>query len=412
MSYNPPFHKKIYHGIKRELAKYWINGKKAIQIGITGSQGKTNTSHILYKILETQGQTVLTDTNMDTIYNIPITALRVKSQTQYIIWELGIDKLNEMNRHLEIAKPSIGIITGVSAVHADKEHMGSLENVIKEKRKLVEALPEDGFAILNWDDTNVRAMSQFTKAHILYFGSDKENCDIVTTRSQIRVEGSRFWMQGKLLGEIECSTGLIGTHHKSNIMAVLLVAQILKLPLNKCLEIISAIAPLEGRMSIQKGPLDTLILDDMLRANPASTKTGLETLSILQYDKGRKIAVLNEMGELEDPELEHKAIGQLFSKLNIDALVCIGPLQKYTAEEAKKSGLENVFYMSNVIEAGKFLQGFLLRNDLVYIKGSLLRHSERILMILNKDDVRCDVGLCNFYHKCSKCIHLKKKLTV
>lgn len=407
MSYNPPLHKKIFHKIRRELAKFWLIDKKALQIGITGSQGKTNTTHILYQVLKSVGETCATDTNMDTIYNVPVTALRVRSNTKFIVWELGIDSTYEMDRHLEIAKPSIGIVTGVSAVHADEQHLGSFENVIKEKRKLVESLPADGFAILNWDDENVRKMAEFTKARVLYFGSDEKYCNIITAKSELTLGGSKYFMKSKELGSIECSTGLIGDHHKFNMMACLLVFEILKIPLTKTLEIISKLKPLEGRMSIEKRMRDTIWINDSLRANPVSTKAGLRTLSQIQHTKGRKIAVLNEMGELENPENEHVQIGEYLSELNIDLLVCIGPLQRFTADTALKKGMKNVYYVENVVEAAKLLKKILKCGDLVYLKGSLLRHSERILLYLDNQNVGCDISLCPFYRHCRDCEFLE-----
>ncbi len=89
---------------------------------------------------------------------------------------------------------------------------------------------------------------------------------------------------------------------------------------------LSRIKPLPGRMSIEKGPLETLLLNDSLRANPASTKSGLETLSKITYTKGRKISVLAEMGELEQPEEEHAKKITLLKNLNIDFAITIGNL--------------------------------------------------------------------------------------
>ena len=111
----------------------------AIQIAVTGSQGKTNTARMIGETLKTIGKTVVTDIDLDTVYNVPITALKIAPWTDFAVFELGIDHQKEMNLHLQIVKPKIAIVTGISSVHTDKEHLGSLENLIFEKRKLLEA---------------------------------------------------------------------------------------------------------------------------------------------------------------------------------------------------------------------------------------------------------------------------------
>lgn len=147
MSYTPPPHKKAYHDTRRTIAKLWMHLMHPIQIGITGSQGKTSTTKIITAVARHLGPTVSTDTNLDTNFNVPITALKINPFTKYVVWELGIDHPGEMERHLEIAHLDIGIETGISPVHTDAEHMGSLETLIKEKRKLIESLSPDGITL-------------------------------------------------------------------------------------------------------------------------------------------------------------------------------------------------------------------------------------------------------------------------
>ena len=188
--YQPSFIKKLYHQTRRFLAKNWLQFCHPTQIAITGSQGKTNTSQTLAKVLFKIASTVVTDINLDTTFNVPITALKVTPWIKYAVFELGVDHIGEMEKHLEIVKPKIGVITGISPVHTDREHFDSLENLIKEKRKLIENLPDEksgGVAILNYDDENVRAMAPFTKAKVIFYGSDKKNCHYFFDKNSVKV---------------------------------------------------------------------------------------------------------------------------------------------------------------------------------------------------------------------------------
>lgn len=387
-----------------------------LQIAITGSQGKTTTTNLLNHLLNKLGSTVCTDINLDTIYNVPITALKVKPWTRFALFELGVDHRCEMNTHLEIVRPKITLITGISPVHTDKEHFGSLENLIKEKRKLIEKLPKDGYAVLNGDDENVRHMASHTKAHIIFYGKNSTN-DVYATNISVSLKGTFFILNFKhpidnkiRENQIPISTQLIGTYHIYTIMSSLItLIAIQKMTqghsyLNKYIKIIESVKPLKGRMSVEKGPMDTTLLDDSLRANPASTSSGLMTLSSI-HSTGKKIAILAEMGELLEPEKEHTKIGELIARLSIDSIVLIGPLHKYTKDRAIQCGFnsQSIYWTENVIEASDVLKKLIKKGDLIYLKGSLLRHVERVLMILEGKNVKCKIGTCPFYHHCPEC---------
>ncbi len=407
-SYQPKGVKKIYHTLKRNLAAAWLSKLHPIQIGITGSQGKTNTTEIVTKVLEKMGPTIRTDVSLDTTFNVPITALRVRPSTRFVIWELGIDHPGEMDAHHEIAQPSIACVTGISPVHTDKEHMGSLETLIKEKRKIIEHLPENGTAVLNRDNEFVRNMASHTQATVKWYGTTPE-CDMWVDRKSIKItlEGTHaeFYIQNNTHQSqvIKLQAGLIGTHHVYNIMCAYLLVQAAlpgKRITNLFSEIISGLKPLPGRMSIEKGPLDTVLLNDSLRANPASTQAGLETLHAIEYKQGRKIAVVGEMGELEDPKGEHQKTGTQIAQLDLDYVICIGPLRKFTINEAIKKGFpkDKIAYAADVFEAADRLRKILKKNDLWYLKGSLLRNYNRIIKLLNGQEVCCDAVLCPYDH--------------
>lgn len=399
--------KRVYHRGKRFLAKNWLSLFDPIQIGITGSQGKTNTTEIVTKVLEEFGSTVRTDLKLDTTYNVPITALRVRPFTKFVVWELGIDHPGEMDRHHEIASPSISCVTGISSVHTDKEHMGSMEVYVREKRRIIEHLNESGTAILNFDNKYTKAMARFTKANVLFFGSSKD-CDFYIDQHSITVDlegttGTCYVKQKNGIKKLEIKTGLIGAFHFYNIACSYLLVQS-ALP-NKDIsetfvDVVSQLHPLPGRMSIEKGPNDTILINDSLRANPESTKVGLETLSGIEYKKGRKIAVIGEMGELEEPEKEHQETGRILKNLNIDLVVCIGKLRKFTVEEALKNGYpkDKIYYVNDIFEAYEFLKKHLKKDDLWYLKGSLLRNYNRILKLFKGEPVCCQSVICPYEH--------------
>jgi UDP-N-acetylmuramoyl-tripeptide--D-alanyl-D-alanine ligase len=408
--YQPSFIKRLYHQTRRFLAKKWLSFCHPIQIAITGSQGKTSTTQILAKVLSQIDKTVVTDINLDTTFNVPITALKVIPWTKYVVFELGVDHIGEMEKHLEIVKPKIGVITGISPVHTDSEHFGSLENLIKEKRKLIENLPDKksgGVAILNYDDENVRRMAPFTEAKVVFYGSSKKNCQYYFDKNSVKVtlKGTSFKIISINLKKSQLiSTKLIGLHHPSNLTAVFTILKTL-FPHNPKIDsifakIVSYIEPLRGRMNIEKGPMETILLNDSLRANPKSTNEGLKTFYKIDYKKGRKIAILGVMGELYDPIKEHKNTAKTLIKYPPDIVVGVGEFRKYTIDEARNLGFpkERLFFAKDVFEAADILKKIIKPGDFLYLKSSLLRNLWRIIKILNNQPICCRKELCPYEH--------------
>lgn len=378
----------FFHTSRRILAKLWLQShKKTEVIGVTGSYGKTNTVVAVEAVLSQKFKTLSTDINLDTTYNIPITILKLKTQEKLIL-EYGVDHQREMEKHLFLARPNITVVTGISPVHADKVHLGSLENIIKEKTKLVKALPKTGFAVLNYDQIEVREMAKACQGKVFFYGLDKSS-QVWANRVKLGGNGLEFNLHYED-GMAKVKTSLIGKQFVYNCLAAAAVGIISDLPLSLIARGLESVKPLEGRMSLEPGPRASVLLNDSRRANPASTVAGLQTLK--DFPAKRKIAVIGEMGELGDYEEKgHREVGKVASLLKPDYLIAVGPLTKYIVEEAK-TGMKrgSVVWVADVFEAAGVLTGILKQGDLVYLKGSLLKHLERIPLIMEGKKVDTD----------------------
>ncbi len=379
----------FFHTSRRVLAKIWLQSHaKTTVVGVTGSYGKTNTSVAINSVLSEKFKTLMTDINLDTNFNIPITVLKLKDQEKLIL-EYGVDHIGEMDKHLSLAKPKIAVVTGIAPVHSDSSHLGSLENIIKEKSKLVEALPKEGWAVLNWDAPEVRSMREKTKGQIFYYGLDKDNCRIWANRIKVTMVGLEFNLHHKD-EMVKVKTSLVGKHYVYSCLAAAAVGILSEMPLSLVARGLEKLQPLEGRMSLEAGPKNSILLNDSRRANPASTVAGLQALKDLPAK--RKIAVVGEMGELGDwEEKGHRQVGKEAGLLKPDYLIAVGPLTKFIAQEAEKSMRKgSVIWVNDVFEAAGVLTGILKKGDLVYLKGSLLKHLERIPLIMEGKKVDPD----------------------
>ncbi|MCJ7805015.1 UDP-N-acetylmuramoyl-tripeptide--D-alanyl-D-alanine ligase [Patescibacteria group bacterium] len=408
--------KKIFHRTRRIIAKVWLKLNPQITvIGVTGSYGKTNTVRAISQVLSEKFKTLQTDLNLDTNYNLPITLLKIRPWQQKVVLEYGVDHLGEMDFHLGLVKPQIAILTGINPTHADEEHLGSVENIIKEKKKLLLALSRNGLAVLNWDDKLVRPMAQGFQAKVVFYGSDKKKCDFWAERIKVGFKGTTFllgYRDGKVKKTLQVKTPLIGRHFVQDCLATVAIGFYQGLNTKQIKNGLLKLKPLAGRLSVEKGPLGSVLLNDSLRANPASTLAGLQTLADLST-KGQRVAVLGEMGELDQSaEVEHQRIGQKVAELKIDFFIGVGTLQKLATQQALASGLkkEQVFWAKDVLEAARILKKILRKGDLFYLKGSRLRHMERILLVLQGEEAACRVADCHFYHHCESCPYLRTGL--
>src|SRR5437763_9691016 len=138
-------------------------------IGITGSNGKTSTKEAVASVLSRKAPTLKTYASYNSELGYPLTLLRLEPEHRYAVLEMGAQSIGELAFLCNtIASPNWAIVTNVGAAHL--EYFGSQERVAIAKSELIEALPSDGIATLNYDDSNVRNMSEKTRARVLYYG--------------------------------------------------------------------------------------------------------------------------------------------------------------------------------------------------------------------------------------------------
>jgi len=387
---------------------WWRLHPQVTVIGVTGSYGKTNTTRAIAAVLAQKYKTLQTDINLDTNYNLPITLLKLRDH-QKMVLEYGVDHKGEMAAHLKLVKPDIAVMTGINPTHSDPELLGSLQGIIREKSQL---LAPAKLVILNQNDQYVRQMRPADWQGRVWRYSLKTKADFWADQIKVSFKGTNF--------RLHCAntprewpkdspgvfqTGLIGRHFVQACLAALAVGRHQGLTWPAIKQGLAKLTPLKGRLSIEKGPRGSVLLNDALRANPASTLAGLQTLADLPT-KGRRIAVLGEMGELgQSAKKEHQRIGRQVGKLKIDYFVAVGPLQKL-ATQASKLPADRVFAVDNVQQAAAALQKILKKDDLLYLKGSLLRHMERVLLILRGQKVNCQRVVCDHYDQCPTCPYL------
>ena len=144
----------------QRLAAWWRSQlPHLLVVGITGSVGKTSTKETVASVLERSLPTYRSAGNLNSEIGLPLSLLEVTPEHGAAVLEMGgAYAFGEIRLLAEIAQPRIGVVTNVHPVHL--ERMGTVEAIAETKAELVDAIPEDGWAILNGDDARVRAMAE------------------------------------------------------------------------------------------------------------------------------------------------------------------------------------------------------------------------------------------------------------
>jgi UDP-N-acetylmuramoyl-tripeptide--D-alanyl-D-alanine ligase len=286
-------------------------------IAVTGSSGKTSTKDLLSAAFSTTGAVHANPDSFNNEVGLPLTLLGVDATTRYVVTEMGARFAGNITDLCDIAQPSVGIVTNVGLAHA--EHLGGPEGVARVKAELVEALPHEGLAVLNGDDTWTRWMAERATCPVLTVG---EAADADVRITAIRV--SDDLRATCRVGDLDVEVPLRGAHQVHNAAMAVVVARHFNIPPEDVAMGLAAARGSRWRMELERSTSGIAVLNDAYNANPASMEAAVRALAQLPVG-GRRIAVLGEMRELGDfAQGAHRAIGELVAGLHIDVLVGVG----------------------------------------------------------------------------------------
>lgn len=378
-----PGFKKPLHLLKIYLARQYAKlYSQEIFIGVTGSVGKTTCIQAALSILSQKYKTLATLPNLDPILNIPSTILQIKPGIKKVILEMGIEYPGEMDFYLSLAQPQTVVITKIAYAHS--EYLGNLDEITKEKGKLVEQLDEEGVAILNWDDPPCRKLAKGCRGTIVYFGTDPQNCTVWA--GNIKLEDFKTTFELNLgVERVKVNFKLLGLHFVYPALAAAAIGVVNNVPLTKIKLALEDFEPSEHRMQTFSGPNGSLILDDTYNSSPAAVEAAIDTL--LQISARRRVLVLGEMRELGAySDQLHRQIAQKIFKEKIDLCFFGQGDAQIIAEELKSLGFWEERVESNLQNSqivAKLLKN-LGKGDVVLIKGSRAVRLDEVVKRITK----------------------------
>lgn len=242
-----------------EVAYHFLPQNVTI-IGVTGSNGKTTTTTIIYEILKRMNKRIVLGGNIGT----PLSELLPNiKENDILLLEISDHQLCDIHDF----KTNISVLTNICPTHLD--YHGTYEHYKNTKSKIFNHHTEKDIAIINMDSTDALEESANILSQKYYFSSKKNNCSAY-------LKDDKIYLNDKEVLDIN-DIKLKGIHNYENIMAALLVIQNFSLDLNIVKKFLSEFGGVEHRQEFVKQVNNVEYYNDSKSTNPTSTITALKT---------------------------------------------------------------------------------------------------------------------------------------
>lgn len=232
---------------------YGNPSEKMKVVGVTGTNGKTSTVTLLFRLFRKLGCNVgllstvqnqineeiipSTHTTPDAITLNALMKQMVDTDCEYCFMEVSSHAVDQSR--IEGVKFTGAVFTNITHDHLD--YHKTFESYLKAKKRFFDGLPSSAFAITNADDRNGLVMFQNTKA-AKHTYSLKTPSDFKCKVIENNVSGLQLELDG-----VEMHTRLIGDFNAYNVTAVYAVARLLDVEKQEALTLLSSLTPPEGR---------------------------------------------------------------------------------------------------------------------------------------------------------------------
>lgn len=342
----------------RKAVKKRESLENLLVIGITGSYGKSSTKEFLKFILSKEFKVVSTERNENSETGISQCILNnINDEHEIFICEMGAYNRGGIKFLCDIARPKIGILTGINNQHLAT--FGSQKNIIKAKFELIDSLPIEGLAVLNWDSKSVRDNFKSSVSSIKYSALEKQ--DVWAEDIKGGKERISFKLLFKTGESYSLELNINGVHNIPNILAAVAVAKKLGMEGDNIVERLKEMDSSVGGMKFNE-----FNGFDVVDATYSSNFNGIIShLDYLKNWRGKKILVMPCLIELgQEGRKVHEDIGRKIGEVCDLAIITSRDYLK----ELKKGG-SNIVFMDNGERIFEKICSFAKEGDVVLLES-------------------------------------------
>lgn len=353
------------------IAIYHRSHFKIPVIAVTGSNGKTTVKEMIWKVLSAKYNILKNEGTKNNHIGVPQALLKLDESHKVCVLELGANHKGEIRVLSNVVRPTIAVITNIGPSHL--EFFGSLGNVYKAKKEIVEFLDKRGTVIVNGDDRLLSNMKPKT-FKMIKFGFGRSNA------FRARIVSIQNGRTKFILNDKEGFTlNVLGVHNVYNGLAAIAVARLFSISYNKIKDALFNYSPERMRLD----PEDVrgiAIINDSYNSNPMSMRSALEVMKY--YPARAKWIVAGDMMELGRESVNfHKMIGEAIARENFNGLLTLGKLSKHMIAQARACGMKKcaLWHCSTHVEIADILKRVARRGDVILLKGSRGMRMEEVL---------------------------------
>jgi UDP-N-acetylmuramoyl-L-alanyl-D-glutamate--2,6-diaminopimelate ligase len=273
-------------------------------VGVTGTNGKTTTTHLIKAIIEAAGQEAgligtvgyqigkrelpATTTTPESVDLQGYLADMVSAGIQYAAMEVSSHSL--VQHRVDYVRFAAGVFTNLTRDHLD--YHKTLEAYLDAKALLFEGLTPEAHAVLNADDPACASLRGRTRAKVVTYGI-RNPADVRAQIGAITVDGMTFELRADA-GSVEIRSPLMGQHNVYNTLAAASAALALGFDLGAIKKGLEGMRGVPGRLEPVPNPKGLHVVVDY-----AHTPDALENVltALRPLVKGRLILVFGCGGD-------------------------------------------------------------------------------------------------------------------
>ncbi len=362
----------------QDLAKYYKDLIAPITIGITGSVGKTSLKDMVGVICDDHYNTVCSDANENNHIGVPKTIFKMEENTEVLVLEMGMNSQGEIHTLADIGRPDIGAITNIGISHI--ENFADQSGIFAAKMEITDYFKEENTLVVMGDDPYLKTIKDSANYGVLTAGSSEDNDYVAGGAKYLDDEHITFLIEYDK-GVERFTLPVAGLYNSTAAALAVAIMSKLDVSVTNCGHSLEKLKMTPHRLQLIKHD-GIKIIDDAYNASPASMKSALEYLTVVESI--RKIVVIADMKELGSMSSDlHRKIGKAVSSMNIDYVFTVGELGRELGNAAANQMREGrVFSFDDKTACIKKLREVIKAGDCILVKGSHSMEMEKVVEAL------------------------------
>jgi len=341
-------------------------------IAITGSSGKTSLKELIGSSLKKTNKVTYSPKSFNNKFGVPVSLFNLRENDDFGVFEIGMDKKNEINFLSKTIKPDVGIITNISYAHI--KNFKNIKEIALAKSEIIQNIKGNGYLILNADDyfynfhkkialkrrLNILSFSIQNKSSNIYLNSIKKEKLKYKISISINNKNKHFYYRTCFESDIKNLLASIAT--------ISIYKNINKLDCN----FFYNHKTITGRGDISKIRLfkkNFYLIDQSYNSNPLSLNSALKNFNMIKLNDDKKHLILGDMMELgKYSQKLHTEVAKNINKTSIKNVNVIGKHMSEAYKILHKNKKGSI--LKNYVEIINLIKNNINNNDYLMIKGS------------------------------------------